>query len=124
MYLYTLFGQPVYLERDDLFVLDSLARVEGEGHILGVTRWDDLGLEVMMEMCSRGVQTVHAEETFKFHFRNRKQNAPESVNLGSFEILLSVPEGATRSTRRPSNKRPFWFLEVCWLVWLSFERDI
>ena len=48
VYLDTLFRQPVYLERDDLFVLDGLARVEGEGHVLGVTRWDDLGLEVVM----------------------------------------------------------------------------
>ncbi len=65
-HLHTVPGQPVQLERDDLFVLDDLARIEGEGHILRLTRRDDLGLEIVVQMLGGRVQAFHTAVEGKF----------------------------------------------------------
>ena len=51
----SLFRQTVDFKHDGFLIPDGVSGVEGEGNIDGLTRRDDLSLEVMSEMCGWGV---------------------------------------------------------------------
>ena len=42
-------------------VLCGFSWIESEGHVNSLTRWDDLGLKIVMKVRGRRVKTVNAE---------------------------------------------------------------
>ena len=59
--LNVLLGETIDLKCDDLLILCSFSRIEGEGHILGLARLNDTCLECMVEVVGRSVETVNTD---------------------------------------------------------------